>query len=216
MLSADLYYSFRSPYSYLGAERYRQLTLDWDLQIGLRPVYPVAVRNPGFFKTINPLWVPYLLHDVKRVAEFNGIPFQFPKPDPIVQDMETRAIAAEQPYIYRLTWLALEAARRGKGLEFACQIGHALWGEGIENWHLPENLAPIVARCGLDLAELETAIAGRDAELDAEVKANQQAEEDAGHWGTPCLIFADEPFFGQDRIDMAVWRMQQHGLQRRA
>ena len=215
MLKADLYYSFRSPYSYLGAARYRQLTRDWDLQIDLRPVYPVAVRNPGFFKTVNPLWVPYLLHDVKRVAEFNGIPFQFPKPDPIVQDMETRAIAAEQPSIYRLTWLALEAARRGKGLEFACEVGHALWGEGIEDWHLDENLGPIVARCGLDLVELDAAVSGRDAELDAEVNANQAAEEAAGHWGTPCLIFDGEPFFGQDRIEMAIWRMQQHGLKPR-
>ena len=206
MLKADLYYSFRSPYSYLGAARYRQLTRDWDLQIDLRPVYPVAVRNPGFFKTVNPLWVPYLLHDVKRVAEFNGIPFQFPKPDPIVQDMETRAIAAEQPYIYRLTWLALEAARRGKGLEFACEVGHALWGEGIEDWHLDENLGPIVARCGLDLVELDAAVSGRDAELDAEVNANQAAEEAAGHWGTPCLIFDGEPFFGQDRVETFLWR----------
>ena len=215
MLKADLYYSFRSPYSYLGATRYRKLTHDWELQIDLRPVYPVAVRNPGFFKVVNPLWVPYLLHDVKRVAEFNGIPFQFPDPDPIVQDMQTREIADEQPYIYRLTWLALEAARCGKGLDFACEVGHALWGEGVANWHLPENLSPIVARCGLDLAELETAIEGRDAELDAEVRSNQQAEEDAGHWGTPCLIFEGEPFFGQDRSEMAVWRMQQRGLRKR-
>jgi len=26
------------------------------------------------------------------------------------------------------------------------------------------------------------------------------------------LVFDGEPFFGQDRIDMAVWRMQQKGL----
>ena len=215
MLKADLYYSFRSPYSYLGVGRYRALTQEWDLEITLRPVYPVAVRNPGFFKVVNPLWVPYLLHDVKRTADFNGLPFQFPKPDPIVQNMETREIAAEQPYIYRLTWLAMEAAKGGKGMDFACEVGHALWGEGIEDWHLPENFAPIVARAGLELADLEAATAGRDAELDAEVKANQQAEEAAGHWGTPCLIFNGEPFFGQDRIDMAVWRMRQHGLERR-
>ena len=69
MLTADLYYSFRSPYSYLAIGRYRQLMQDYDLTITLRPVYPVAIRNPGFFKTVNPLWVPYLLSDVVRVAE---------------------------------------------------------------------------------------------------------------------------------------------------
>ena len=51
--------------------------------------------------------------------------------------------------------------------------------------------------------------------LNAEVRANQAAEEAAGHWGTPCLVFDGEPFFGQDRIDMALWRMKQNGLKPR-
>ena len=212
MLNADLYFSFRSPYSYLAAERYRDLTRGWALEIVLKPVYPIAVRNPDFFKQVNPLWVPYLLADVVRVAEYNAIPFRWPRPDPIVTDPETRAIAAEQPYIHRLTWLGVLAARRGKGLDFACEVAHALWGEGVENWHEPGRLAAPVARAGLDLAELEALIPGNEADLDAEVRANQAAEEAAGHWGTPCLVFEGEPFFGQDRIDMALWRMKQKGL----
>ncbi|MGD1924375.1 MAG: 2-hydroxychromene-2-carboxylate isomerase [Paracoccaceae bacterium] len=213
MLSADLFYSFRSPYSYLGAARYRQLTRDWDLQVRLRPVYPIAIRNPAFFEQVNPLWVPYLLKDVVRTAEFNGIPFQWPKPDPVVMDRETREISSNQPYIRRLTYLGLEAARRGKGLDYACAVGHALWGEGVVDWHLPENFAPIVARAGLDLSELEAANAGQEDALEAQLAANQAEQERAGHWGTPCLVFDGEPFFGQDRIDMAIWRMQQQGLQ---
>jgi 2-hydroxychromene-2-carboxylate isomerase len=31
----------------------------------------------------------------------------------------------------------------------------------------------------------------------------------------PTLVFEGEPFFGQDRIAMATWRMEQKGLQRR-
>jgi hypothetical protein len=30
------------------------------------------------------------------------------------------------------------------------------------------------------------------------------------------MVFEDEPFFGQDRIDLLIWRMQQRGVQRRA
>jgi hypothetical protein len=26
------------------------------------------------------------------------------------------------------------------------------------------------------------------------------------------MVFNGEPFFGQDRIDLLVWRMRQHGL----
>ena len=42
--------------------------------------------------------------------------------------------------------------------------------------------------------------------------ANQAALEAAGHWGVPTLVFQGEPFFGQDRIDVALWRMQAAGL----
>jgi len=28
------------------------------------------------------------------------------------------------------------------------------------------------------------------------------------------MVFNGEPFFGQDRIDLLVWRMRQHGLRR--
>lgn len=67
-------------------------------------------------------------------------------------------------------------------------------------------------RADLDLAELDEE-ALRDAEgLDAEIAANQRALEQAGHWGVPTLVFDGEPFFGQDRIAMARWRMEQKGL----
>ncbi|NNC72944.1 MAG: 2-hydroxychromene-2-carboxylate isomerase, partial [Sphingomonadaceae bacterium] len=70
-------------------------------------------------------------------------------------------------------------------------------------------------RAGLDMAELDGE-ATRDAEaLDAEVEANQAALEEAGHWGVPTLVFEGEPFFGQDRIDVAMWRMKQKGLEKR-
>ena len=37
----------------------------------------------------------------------------------------------------------------------------------------------------------------------------------AGHWGVPTMVFDGEPFFGQDRLDLLVWRMRQAGLQER-
>lgn len=215
MLTADLYFSFRSPYSYLATARYRQMTRDCDLRIDLRPVYPIAIRNPAFFDKVDRLWVSYLLSDVVRVAEYNGLPFRWPRPDPVATDPETRRILDDQPYIHRLTWLGVLAARRGRGLEFASEVTHTMWGEGIENWFEPEKLAVPVTRAGLDLDELEAELAESEADLDREVHDNQAAEEAAGHWGTPCLVFDGEPFFGQDRIDMALWRMKQRGLKSR-
>ncbi len=217
MLHADLFWSFRSPYSYLATPRLRALTREWDLAIHVRPVYPIAIRDPEFFQREPAQWIPYLQRDVRRVADFLGLPFAFPKPDPIVQDFQTRKIAADQPYIRRITRLGVLAARRGpeQGLEFIFQVSRALWGERIENWHLDENLAPIVARAGLSLTDLQSELDGHEDALEAEIEANQQALEEAGHWGVPTLAFEGEPFFGQDRIDLALWTMKKAGLKPR-
>ena len=213
-LTADLFFSFRSPYSYLAVGRYRQLAEDYAVDIALRPVYPLAIREPDFFERNHPNWLRYTMLDMFRVAQFEGIPFGPPRPDPIVQDVATRAIAAEQPYIRRITRLGQAAARRGKGLAFAAEAARLIWG-GAENWHHGDHLAGAASSAGLHLTELDAEV-DRDAEaLDAEIGANQQALEDAGHWGVPTLVFDGEPFFGQDRIAMAKWRMEQKGLQPR-
>jgi 2-hydroxychromene-2-carboxylate isomerase len=213
-LQADIFWSFRSPYSYLATRRYRALSEEYDLTLNLRPVYPLAIREPDFFERSHPNWLRYTFTDMFRVAQFHGVPFGPPRPDPIVQDVRTRKIADEQPYIFRLTRLGQAATRRGKSLAFCDEVSRLIWG-GAENWHEGDHLSGAAMRAGLDLAELD-AEAISDAEaLDAEIAANQAALEAAGHWGVPTLVFDGEPFFGQDRIDMALWRMEQKGLTKR-
>jgi 2-hydroxychromene-2-carboxylate isomerase len=214
-LSADLYFSFRSPYSYLAIGRYRALAEIETVEIALRPVYPLALREPNFFERNHPNWLRYTMLDMMRVAHFHGIPFGPPRPDPIVQNVLTREIAAEQPHIFRIVRMGQAAARRGKGLAFAHEVATLIWG-GAENWHKGDHLAGAASRAGLDLTELEAEAATDADALDAEIAANQAALEAAGHWGVPTLVFDGEPFFGQDRIEMAIWRMRQKGLVTRA
>ena len=213
-LQADLYFSFRSPYSYLAVGRYRDLAREYDVDIALRPVYPLAIREPEFFERNHPGWLRYLARDVPRLAQFHGIPFGMPRPDPIVQDMATRAIADEQPYIRRITRLGQAAARRGKGVAFAAEAAALIWG-GAQDWHEGNHLMLAARRAGLDLAQLDAEVAAEPQALDAEIADNQNALEAAGHWGVPTLVFDGEPFFGQDRIEVARWRMEQKGLARR-
>ena len=213
-LHADLYWSFRSPYSWLAIGRYRAMTEAWDLEIDLKPVYPLAIRQPDFFERSHPNWLAYTFRDVVRLAQFHGIPLVAPRPDPIAQDLATRRIAAEQPYIHRLVRLGQAAARRGRSLAFCAEVAGLIWG-GTANWHEGEHLADAAARAGLELAELDAEALGDVGGLDAEVAANQAALESAGHWGVPTLVFEGEPFFGQDRIDLALWRLQHAGLRKR-
>lgn len=213
-LTADLYFSFRSPYSYLAVGRYRAMAEAHDLEIVLRPVYPLAVRQPDFFERNHSNWLGYTMRDMIRVAQFHGIPFGPPRPDPIVQNMMTREIAADQPHIRRITRLGQAASRRGRGLAFAHEAAQLIWG-GAEGWNEGEHLAGAAMRAGLDLEELEAEIAADADALDAEIAANQAALEAAGHWGVPTLVFGGEPFFGQDRIEIVQWRMKQKGLTQR-
>ncbi len=45
--------------------------------------------------------------------------------------------------------------------------------------------------------------------------ANQKAHADSGHWGVPTMAFNGEPFFGQDRLDLLLWRLKENGLKAR-
>lgn len=208
----DLFFSFRSPYSYLATPGARALADDYAVHVRLRPVLPLAVRQPGFFSPENLKRARYIGMDWLRRAEMLGVPHAWPSPDPIVQDMKTYRIAAEQPYIHRLTRLGVEAERRGRGVPYAAEVSAVIFG-GTRDWHRGDHLARAAARAGLDLAAMEAAIAD-PASHDAEIAANQQALEAAGHWGVPTFVFDGEPFFGQDRIDTLRWRLDGRGLRR--
>lgn len=213
-LYADIFWSFRSPYSYLATRRYVALTQEFDLTLNLRPVYPLAIREPDFFERNHPNWLRYMMRDVFRLAQHQGTVIAPPNPDPVVQNIATRKIAEEQPYIFRLTRLGQVAARRGKSLNFCDEVSRLIWG-GTAGWHDGEYHAQAAARAGLSLAELDGEAAADADALDAEIMANQAALEASGHWGVPTLVFEEEPFFGQDRIDLAIWRMEQKGLKKR-
>lgn len=214
-LTADLYFSFRSPYSYLSIGRYRAMAEEYDLEIDLRVVWPIAIRDPDILFTGNPAAPRYIMLDSFRVAQHLGIPYRWPRPDPVVQDLTTREIAKEQPLIRRICRLGQAASRRAKGLAFADEVSSIIFSGEVDGWDQGDHLAGAAQRAGLDLVELD-AEAKSDAEaLDAEIAANQDALEAAGHWGVPTLVFDGEPFFGQDRIDMAKWRMEQKGLTKR-
>jgi len=210
----DLFWSFRSPYSYLAAPRLLALTQDYDVVCRFHAVRPIAVRIDGFFKTVNPLWPGYVMHDLPREAEQLGLPITWPNPDPIVQDMRTMEVAKDQPYITHLTRLGIAAERQGKGLAFATHVAKQIWG-GVENWDQGSVLADAAAKAGLVFAELEAELTADKQGLDTQILANEDAHTAAGHWGVPLMSFNKEPFFGQDRVQSLIWRLQQHGLSKR-
>jgi 2-hydroxychromene-2-carboxylate isomerase len=215
-LEFDFYFSFRSPYSYLATPQVEALTRRYDVAPRMRIVTPIALRIPGFFKAVNPLWPPYLLRDTFRISQMLGVPYRWPRPDPIVMDVSTGEVAADQPYIWRVSRLGAAAARMGRGLEFVRSASHAIWSGEIDDWHAGGHLADAARKAGVDPAEIEAIVDSDRDSLDAEIASNEAAQRGAGHWGVPLFVFDGEPFFGQDRLDHLVWRMKQAGLTERA
>lgn len=208
--TVDIFWSFRSPYSYLITPDLLALREDFDVRVALRPVLPIALRaKKTVFDASDKKRPRYIVMDSKRRAEMLGLPFKWPKPDPVVQDMDTYEVPDEQPHIWRLSALGMEAERRGLGIDFAFHVAAMLWG-GTRGWDEGNHLAEAVRKAGLDLADLDACIAATD--VKAQIEHNHKALEEAGHWGVPTAVFKGEPFFGQDRIDTLRWRLDQAGL----
>jgi 2-hydroxychromene-2-carboxylate isomerase len=211
-LEYDLFWSFRSPYSYFVVKRLVELERDFDVKCNVRIVYPIAVRQPDFFANNDPLWVQYFMRDIFRCAQFLDLPFAWPRPDPVVMDMATRTYPAEQPYIYRLSQLGQAASEAGKGLAFIDEVSRTIWSGSVTSWNEGDHLNEAASRAGLDLVALDALVASDTSRLDEAIKLNQTAQREGGHYGVPLMVFEGEPFFGQDRFDQLKWRMQQKGL----
>ena len=214
-LSVDLYFSFRSPYSYLALPKTMRLVADYDVTVNLRPVYPLAVRIPDFFKRTNPQFARYVALDSWRVAQHEKIPFRFPRPDPIVQNMATLEVAEQQPYIHRLTRLGALAQLEGRSLIFTDAIARVLWDGTVTPWNEGDHLARAAEKAGFDLAAMDKAVSADPDRFEAAIVGNEKDHAASGHWGVPTFVFEKEPFFGQDRIDLLIWRMQGKGLAKR-
>ncbi|KAH8698731.1 DSBA oxidoreductase [Talaromyces proteolyticus] len=214
-LVVDVYFSFRSPYSYLALPQ----LVSWkskykNLQLRMQPILPLLVRKPDFFEKVNPKTHLYMKIDTRRVADQLGVPFKWFNPDPVPLHFDENGIHRmneHQPYIYRLTYLGILAEEQGHGLEFAAQVAHNIWT--LDNWDQGSHLAEAVQRAGLNLAELDQKLEQDWSRLEALEKEHVKALDAAGHWGVPTCVFNGEPFFGQDRLELLLWRLRQHGLE---
>lgn len=176
----ELFYSFRSPYSYIALAAVRELCERQRVALRVRPVLPMVMRG---------LPVPttkrmYIVKDAKREADRLGVPFGRIC-DPVGVGVE-RCLAVF-PY----------ADSVGKGLAFLEAAGRAVWAEAVDVAR-DEGLEAVVAAAGLDWAEAQLALADeswRDLAED-----NRRALLEMGLWGVPTFRLGTLSTWGQDRI----------------
>lgn len=117
--------------------------------------------------------------------------------------------AADQPHIGRLTRMGVLAVEAGMGLPFLDHVMRLLWNGRIDGWDQGAHLANAVADAGLDFQDLISRQETEIARLDKAIATNAETLTDAGHWGVPTVVYDGEPFFGQNRLDLLIWRIGQ-------
>jgi 2-hydroxychromene-2-carboxylate isomerase len=178
--SFDVFFSLRSPYSYIAMMRAPELAKRWQAELVLKPVLPMVMRS---------LPVPrqkqfYIVRDVKREAERYGLPFGKIS-DPVGAGVE-RGLA-----------ILHQAIPDGKGIAFTQSFYTAVWSEGVDAAR-DSGLRKIVERAGIDWSFAEAAMA--DESWRQAVDANRQEMFALGHWGVPTFRVAKRAAFGQDRL----------------
>jgi len=127
-LKADVCWSMRSPYSYLTMQRLTWLNSNYNVDIRICIIFPVAVRTRGSGgKAGSGRWYKWAdtINDTRRVGKYEGVPFRFANPDPIWQNTWPTATAdfavhplEKQPYISWVTRLGNYAELHGKSLDY--------------------------------------------------------------------------------------------------
>jgi hypothetical protein len=133
----------------------------------------------------------------------------------------------KQPYVFWLTRLACYASLQGKAIDFVDQVSYLIWSGVVSpksaigaadpaKGHWPNYVKEYFNRIdGLDYDEAIAYIRKNPEEIDQCWIDNAEGMARTGHGGVPLMVYQDEPFFGGDRFDQFVFRLQQSGLTRR-
>ena len=215
-MKIDLYFSYRSPYSYLILPRMLKLKEKYDIEINFKVVYPIAIRMPEWFEGKNFFtFFFFKMIDMRLQAKKLGIPFTTKlKPDPIRQNIMTGKISSHQPYIFDICHLGQMAQMKGVGMEFAFEVSSLIFG-GVENWNTDENLSEAAKKVGLDLNQLRESVNVHEQEIIGQIKQNQVDQLNAGHHGVPLTVIGDKHFFGQDQFNKIMKTLKENGLKER-
>ncbi len=177
-----LYWSARSPYSYIALERAIMLCAHYKIPLMIKPVLPMMMRGMNVPDTKK----IYIFLDTKREASKLGLPYGCVA-DPL-------GAAVERCYS-----LVEYAKSENKYHDFLLSFAKGVNSQGIRA-ETDKGLKTIVTRCGLDWNIAKHKLKDQN----WRVLADKNLEEmySVGCWGVPTICYRDYHFWGQDRFSI--------------
>jgi 2-hydroxychromene-2-carboxylate isomerase len=180
----QLFFSFRSPYSYLALAQAAALLDEHPIELRLAPVLPMVMRGLPVPRTKR----AHIARDAALEARRLGVPFGRIC-DPLGQGVE-RCLAA-----------AFAADEEGKLLDFALSAMRGIWAEAVD-LTTDEGLLRVAERAGLSGEAVAAAL--RAPRHTAWVEAHREELGELGLWGVPSFRVGRRAFWGQDRLPLVV------------
>lgn len=186
MKELNFYFDFLSPFSYFAWLKLAPLAQDLNLKVNLKPVAlgPLLnhwqIKGPGEVEPKR----EFLLKQMLRYADTNGIPFTTPKTHPF-----------NSLYALRFSLKGVAGEMQEKVIETFWKAG---WQKRIDMGE-PDELLKELREAGLPADELYEKSFSREAK--AELKSNIQEAINKGVFGVPSFVIDDELFWGADSME---------------
>jgi 2-hydroxychromene-2-carboxylate isomerase len=194
-LTCELWFSFRSPYSYLALERIEEVLAPYGVPLVLKPVAPMVTRG---------LAVPnvkrmYIVHDAKREADRHGVAFG-ELCDPLGTGIDNCLAIAHR------------AQQHGQLMAFARSAMRGIWAEARDMAEYVD-LRHVVERAGMSWDDARAALEPEPSAAAQKAATTNATELAVFHlWGVPSLRCGEFVAWGQDRLGLLADRLRRHAL----
>ncbi len=186
------WFSIGSTYTFLTALRIKNIQKQHNLSIQIKPIsirqIMKEMNNIPFPPSKKPK-VDYMWRDIKRRAEFYGLPKpNLPAPYPLKE-------------FDRANLVGILLNSQGKYLDYFEETYRAWFLDGLEAGS-EENLQKCMSKLSLNFDEI---VKGANEEKILEqYKANTSEAQKLGIFGAPTFTVGEEIFWGDDRLEDAV------------
>jgi 2-hydroxychromene-2-carboxylate isomerase len=198
MKRVEFYYDLVSPYSYLAYGRVGRICAEEGAELILRPMLLGAVHKAvGLQAPIETKpKASYQGRDIRRWAEYYGLPLEFPDPFPFRTLKTMRA--------------AVFLRERGELPAFTREAFALYWEEGgaPEGLEADENVpvSTVARRIGVDPEEVLSEASSPEAKQNLKAATSEAVER--GVFGAPAFFVGDEMFWGNDRLHFVEAALQ--------